>query len=221
MSITEVLIKEYGPIQSAKFKEATKMQDLIDQRRKVLLTKLIDKSLVNELRLGQAPEAHARLYAHITKQEELLKEQTAKKNNNNWVFITVSPKDEIPLGTFVKKMEKLAERSMFLKYTYVFEQRGDSLTTLGKGVHCHMIVKRNLNYKPNKVIRNVLNTTKSIASPKSVDIQFIGDEFKRDKLNYILGRKTGEGKQKKQDFDKIFRRKYNLASVYKTGCRVK
>jgi len=213
MNIAEILVgKEYT-------RESVDMQNLLDTRRKVLLTKLIDKSLINDLRLGRAPAMHKNLFDLVQRQEQEIKKLTAQKNHNGYVWITISPKECVGLSLFRKKIEKLASRKMFLSHTYVYEQRGDSMDTLGKGLHAHMLCKRNLDYKPNKIVRNVLNTTKSIADSKAVDIQFVGEDFRKDKVEYMLGKKTGAGKEKKQDFDKIFRKKNNLKAFYR--CRVK
>ena len=81
------------------------------------------------------------------------------------------------------------------------------------------LTKRNLNYKPCKVAVCVRNTCKSLVSnPKCnnlVNVQFCGENWAEDKKEYILGKKKGEGKDIKQDFDKIWREKNNLKEYYK------
>ena len=89
----------------------------------------------------------------------------------------------------------------------------------GKGFHCHLLCKRNLNYKPFRVSQCIQNTCKDlIKNPKDnklLNIQHIGEDFAADKIIYMLEQKTGEGKDQKQLIDKIFREKNNLNIVYK------
>ena len=62
--------------------------------------------------------------------------KTAKAHNNLFLFITVNPKPDIPFDKFMTKMEKLANRNIFTTALYVFEQRGVTTESAGKGFHC-------------------------------------------------------------------------------------
>lgn len=148
-----------------------------------------------------------------------LKVKTAKAHNNLYVWITINPKPGVPFLKFFQKMEKLVKRNIFTDYFYVYEQRGDCMENLGKGFHAHILATRNLNYKPSKVARNVRNSCKQIVgdikSNNQVNIQFIGEEYAADKKEYITGmNKTGEGKDKKQMMDIIWRQKNSLKLYY-------
>lgn len=151
------------------------------------------------------------------KNEMLL--SAAKRNNNLYCWITINPKPDIDFETFRKKVDKLVNRKMFTDYCYVYEQRGSNEDELGKGFHTHILATRLTKYKPNKVARNIRNTCKNLVGDSSnnnqVNIQFIGEEYAADKKEYILGKnKTGEGKDKKQDMDVIWRKKNNLNEYY-------
>lgn len=146
-----------------------------------------------------------------------LKENIAKDHNNGYCFITINPSPEITLTQLQEKVEKFVKRNMFDKYRYVYEQRGSTEENMGHGFHAHILLKRNLNYKPSKISVNTKNTFKGITqvdNPQILNIQHIGEDFAKDKDEYIDGVKTGEGKDKKQQIDKIFRKKNNLESVY-------
>ena len=145
------------------------------------------------------------------------KELVAKEHNNLYCFITINPKKEIDLGTFREKIEKFVNRNMFQGYKYVLEQRGATEQEAGKGFHAHILLKRNLDYKPSKVSGNTKNSFKGITNvdnPQILNIQHIGEEFAKDKDEYIDGVKTGEGKDEKQIIDKFWRKQHNLESVY-------
>ncbi len=146
-----------------------------------------------------------------------LKEKTAKEHNNAFVFITINPNDTTTLTQLQEKVEKFVNRNMFSAYRYVYEQRGSTEKDMGHGFHAHILLKRNLDYKPSKIALNTKNTFKGITNvdnPKILNIQHIGHDFAQDKDEYMTGVKTGEGKDKKQEIDKIFRKKNNLESVY-------
>lgn len=146
-----------------------------------------------------------------------LKENIAKDHNNGYCFITINPSPEITLTQLQEKVEKFVKRNMFDKYRYVYEQRGSTEENMGHGFHAHILLKRNLNYKPSKISVNTKNTFKGITqvdNPQILNIQHIGEDFAKDKDEYIDGVKTGEGKDQKQAIDKIFRQKNNLESIY-------
>lgn len=150
-----------------------------------------------------------------------LKEETARDNHNSHVWITVSPKPTVSFIEFRKVVEKLVKRKLFSKYCYTYEQRGKSDSECGKGFHVHILGKRNLNYKPNKVITHIKNTLKNICEvEKCCRIQIIGEDFAKDKMEYMLGKKTGgedcdaEDKQLKQQYDIKWREAEELLEYY-------
>jgi len=147
-----------------------------------------------------------------------LKVKTAKAHNNLYCWITINPKPTVPFSKFFEKVQKMVKRSIFTDALYVYEQRGVDMETLGQGFHTHILAKRNLNYKPSKVAKNVRNSCKqlvgNINSNNQVNIQFIGEEYAADKTEYILGAKTGDGKDIKQQMDIIWRKKNNLNVYY-------
>jgi len=156
---------------------------------------------------------------------EQLKEQTAKEHNNGYLFITINPKTLRKSGHLleedVKKFEKLIlkfiNRNFIEEAWAVIEQRGTTEEDAGQGYHGHIELKRSLNYRPSDIIKGAKNTFKSLCDTKNphlLNCQIHGEDFHKDKLEYIEGVKTGEGKDKKQEIDKTFRKKYNLQIVY-------
>jgi hypothetical protein len=148
---------------------------------------------------------------------EIIREQSAVKHNNLYLWLTVSPKKDVGFDLFKCKVEKAVTRRMFKSYLYVFEQRGKDESTMGQGFHAHILLKRNLDYKPCKIITNIKNTFKEITLVNNGEIfnwHWCPSDFKADKVEYITGLKTDEGKDEKQIMDSIWREQNNLATFY-------
>jgi len=153
--------------------------------------------------------------------KDKLKEQMAKDHNNGYLFITINPKGEVEpynkLHKFEKLILKFINRNFIEEAWAVIEQRGTTEEYAGTGYHAHIELRRNLNYRPSDIIKGAKNTFKSLCDTKNpalLNCQIHGEDFHKDKLEYIEGVKTGEGKDEKQEIDKIFRKNYNLQTVY-------
>ena len=128
-----------------------------------------EKTLIKKvLKMEYDTESLGEKYIKIRKYEKELiskkKEMTAVEHNNGYCFITISPKATVELAKFKKQVEKAVARNMFESYLYVYEQRGKTIEEKGKGFHAHILVKRNLNYKPSKVVSNLQNTFKDMTN---------------------------------------------------------
>lgn len=198
------------------------------QARREIRNQMMRKIIKNEITLGKEDKFMTDMHNMLEEQKQQLKERTARKNNNSYLWVTVNPKPDVDLETFKSVVEKLVKKTCIDDYLYVYEQRGtteDEYSSdndedyLGKGFHSHILIKRNLNYKPCKLITNIKNTCKHIVgnvnNNNQLNMQIIGEEFAEDKKTYILGKqKTGEGKFIKQAMDEIWRKKYNLKQYY-------
>jgi hypothetical protein len=184
--------------------------------------KEFDKSLIRKImKMEYETESLGEKYIKIKEYEKELRTKkqdlTAKEHNNGFCFITISPKESVSLANFKKTVEKAVARNMFTSYLYVYEQRGKNTDEKGKGFHAHILVKRNLNYKPSKVANNLKNTFKdmtNVNNPQLLNIQHIGNDFAKDKVEYITSLKTDEGKDVKQEIDVIWRQAEDLLPFY-------
>lgn len=170
----------------------------------------------------------------LKEREHTLRKQLQKKiardNNNGYLWVTINPCiKKTTLEKFVKKVDVIAKRKCFIDYIYVFEQRATKIINIGNGYHAHLLLKRNLKYKPCKCRENLQSSCKKLMpnpkNPQTLDIQIIGEEFARDKLDYILGIKTGEksdGQKKSiaQKLDKKWRKQEKLAEYYGEMARI-
>lgn len=177
---------------------------------KLLINKYYEMlSLQNDL--GLLPQLHI-----VNKGIKLLKELKSSNNNNLWLWLTVNPKPKTCMIKFFHLLNKFANRKQFTDYYYVIEQRGKTMKTLGDGFHSHLLLKRNINYKPSVIIKNSKNTFKNITNINNNEIFFYKwcpSNFLADKINYMTEDKGGE-KTIKQQYDISFRKKYNLLSLY-------
>lgn len=147
-----------------------------------------------------------------------LREEQAKRLGTLWLWITVSPNPSVKFLDFKKKIDQTANRKMFSNFYYTFEQRASTIQELGKGFHSHMLLKRDMKYKQNKVIKNLKNSFKNITNTDNHQIfnfHWCPEEYLTDKIEYMSGTKTGKDKDKKQLMDIVFRQKNNLKEYYK------
>jgi len=149
-----------------------------------------------------------------------LAEAKANSRGQLWLWLTVNPEEKKPTYNFFKfkdSVQSFLERSCFTKAALVFEQRGDTPSSCGSGVHIHCLLKRNLNYSPQKFLQCLkssfnkwCNTNKNYAFyPKWINSKYI-----QDKIDYITSVKTGENKEVKQQFDCQFRNYNCLEPIY-------
>ena len=151
------------------------------------------------------------------------------KYENYFLTITTTPdKDK---QQFITQIQKLFGCSVIDKGYLVFEQRGDSMDTVGNGLHAHILAFRdNKKYNHSKFTNRLLGmlvklginkTYKSVkglllkASKKSSTFSYqnIKNETVDKKIAYINGDKN-EDKLEKVKFDEIFRKKFDLQKIY-------
>lgn len=162
------------------------------------------------------------------KTELLLKKVSKTKFKNYFLTITTTPKTD--KFKFINGIKKLFDNAVIDRGYMVFEQRGETLTEIGKGLHAHLLLFRNDKYNNSKFTNRLLGqlikleinpTYKSVKqllkmanltnSPFSY--QNIKDETVSQKLAYIQGNKNDE-KLLKVEMDSEFRKKYNLQNIY-------
>ncbi len=142
----------------------------------------------------------------------------AKNMGTLYLWLTISPDEKkTTLEKFVSKLHQVSQRKMIKEFYYVIEQRGKEENEIGKGYHAHMLLERSIDYRQDKFIKNLKNSFKTMTNTEDFHLfnfYFIPDEFYDDKIEYMLGTKTGEEKDLKQKIDVLFRQKYNLSTYY-------
>ncbi len=206
-----------SPLDEVKYKSWKDKKRLIDASLENFTKRKVEGIIKMKYDAETLGEKWTKVKEYEKKTRMELKEAVAKEHNNGYVFVTINPNNDCTLQKFETLVDKFAKRNMFKSYRYVFEQRGTTEETAGKGLHAHILLKRNLDYKPCLVTKNSKNTFKNIAkvdNPAILNIQHIGADFAKDKDEYMTQVKDDEIKAEKQVIDKFFRNKMNLKHVY-------
>ncbi len=177
--------------------------------KKSIIRDIVDK----EYRMGLYPELEA-----FRLRLESLHISTASAKNNLWAFITINPKPDIKLKHFIKQVFKYLKRNIIKNYLMVFEQRGDSLKSIGQGFHSHILVERNLRCKTraDKFFSFSSNTFKKVCNTKIKNCfyaYYISSVQMEEKRKYLMGHKHDE-KLNKVKMDKIWRQAEQLEPYY-------
>lgn len=143
--------------------------------------------------------------------------RAAIKEEPEIYWVTVNPKPEAQLDLIMKCIHNFCARKAVKDYHYSFEQRGETLSECGKGIHCHILLK--WDKRQNKYVKQFLiESCKRIVGSHSssiLNIRRITSNVYQDKLDYLHGKKWDKEKDDKIKIDKIFREKNNIFDIYK------
>lgn len=144
------------------------------------------------------------------------------KISGKWFFITLRPekKHEHRFNDFKQEVMEYLKRTMFIDWTMVFEQKGETEETLGEGYHCHILSRCADWATKQKMINDTKSTWKKWLNGDVPDafVQIDKVETTTDhdnKIKYMSGDKADEWKQKAVEMDILFREKYHLEKLYK------
>lgn len=148
------------------------------------------------------------------------------------VVYKLLPREEIIECTnhrLMKKALKFANSAMFSDYLFVMEQRESEFNAKRAycGQHFHFLVRRTKKYPPSQVDRNTRRVWKDLCdttkTPKQqrtpCHIVQCPAEYFNDKVEYMVGKKTGkkkngEDKATIQAVDKTFRKHFKFKDLY-------
>jgi len=143
---------------------------------------------------------------HYTGESAVSKTQT--------YFVTVNPKDDVELSTFVSDVSKYVDQKHVVSAEYVFEQRGSVEVDAGQGMHVHALVTTSTNQADFKK-RTHAKFARLCGNEKHIHISPVRPEWMEDKREYMRGKKNGEGKDVKVGIDQIWRLREKLEPYYK------
>lgn len=183
----------------------------------VIETKL--RSYYNaQFELGTLGKAATVIRDELRASKEQLRQKLAEEHNNSFMFFTINPKPSVKLEDFLSLLKKSSTKTCFSDYLYVVEQRGNNSATAGTGFHAHMLVRRNLNYKPSKLKSRMMDTFKktcNVFDDRLFNVKYCNTEWANDKVKYMThGGKTGDGKDIKQDIDVWWRAKHKIPKFF-------
>lgn len=207
--------------------ENLELQQFIKLKMMNANTKALDKVMQryyeNILRMEIELGIGSQVLIDLHKKQTQLREELLAKDDAQLppiMFVTISPRYEIPVEKLKIIMAKLIRKKWIEKYIYVFEQRGETEEDI-HGTHIHLLIHRK-GKRASQVIREITNSVKHITDvlcDKIFNIRFVkeDDDNVARVLNYITGKKADESKHKKQEIDKIYRQKYGLKDFYQNG----
>ena len=149
-----------------------------------------------------------------------LKKTADIQQNSRYIWITINPNPQIVLLDFIAKMNKLMSKKWITNYLYVYEQRGENLSELGKGFHFHLILEKPKTKAYTHIVREIANSANSVCDSSNFNFfccKAMSDEEKERKIIYITGIKADTAKHLKQSMDVIWRKNNNLLSHYNIG----
>lgn len=122
----------------------------------------------------------------------------------------------------LKKAHKYASSAMFEDYIFVFEQRESEFcpAKIFVGQHFHFLLKRNRSYCHSQIVRNTKNVWRkycNVDNSEILNIHKCPEKFVKDKIQYCLGEKTGDGKDKKVAVDQQFRDRFEIKKLYRNS----
>ena len=169
---------------------------------------------------------------------EANKIEDAKVENsaNYYCWMTLNFKDGTKIDD-IKKVMKLIENKKWLQNNliYVYEQTGETLETMGKHPHIHLLFKRN-GKRPQQAINEIKNsifgkghTNESLMTKQNFECSnpaynmwkprycSIDDEkvdFYYEKVKYMLGIKYDESKLENVKMNPFWRKQKELKNIY-------
>lgn len=173
---------------------------------------------------GQADDVLPFL-VHKRELEKDIKDKEDKKFKTDFIFLTVNPRSNVLLSDFVNICHKCVNKSYIKQFLYVIEQRGESEDELGKGFHAHFLINKG-DYRPSHFNRDFASNFKKVCDVDNMhcfNVQLCKPQDVPKRQNYITSIKDDVAKHTKQQFDKIFRKKYAIkdyyGELYKDDCQ--
>lgn len=225
----EKLIEGTAGFQKITFGEDTFMMPYDDDVKKTNWNTLKD-----ECKLAAVKKVFTKIYADKILQEirdnefsdveilDIYHQYRLKESNKlgNVLFVTINPRPDINFDDFKIICDKYVGKKWIQSCIYVFEQRGKTIEELGKGFHCHMLLWRQPDKRPNQVISESKKHFAKICeteNPSILNIKNCKEEDIQKRKKYMLEDKSVRDdptKEVKQDMDVKWRQLLNIGSYY-------
>jgi len=137
-----------------------------------------------------------------------------------WYFLTIRPPHDTKFDKFKADIEQYVERWAYKwdECIYVYEQKGEDMTSLGHGFHVHMrICTTTLNYYPSHILRDCIRMFSYIA-PNCIKLEKIVSLQRT--IEYMNGDKNDDTKKAACLMDKEWRNANGLPSEVKYKTRL-
>lgn len=174
-----------------------------------------DINTVCDLLESEYGDAMQRLAVIVSKRQQEVKKLT---NKIMAYFITIRPSDKVSINDLMSIIEKLIKRKCFIKGVYSFEQKGMSPSTLGEGIHCHMVAHMTQRSK-GEVLRDITSTFKpwidnGLITTNNIDVRTTYNPEEIVK-NYLIEYRSDDGhKEPTKVWDDQWRREAGVNPLY-------
>lgn len=161
--------------------------------------------------------------------QDLAKSKQGSKSKLIWLTINIAPENftddcnypEVQMPNLMRQIAKYANSKMFQSYIYAVEQREKTFDPSKNyvGQHVHLLLLRHHTYCHSQVARNSKNTWKywcDTENEKVFNFHKCPQDYAQDKIDYILGKKTGDGKSDKVLIDSQWRKHHNVEKFYES-----
>ena len=133
-----------------------------------------------------------------------------KAKEQHYYFLTINPK-ECEVNDLLKITELIMKRSWVKMYSYVYEQRGETIKDKGIGKHIHMIIDKSI--RKSQALVSIHSAIKNYCTRENIDIREMTKNGKLIRENYMRGNKT-DVKLQSVEIDKLWRKENNLEAIY-------
>jgi len=157
-------------------------------------------------------------YEEIETLKQISRENKISLDPKYALFITINPKinDLSGYQELNKRVEKCVAKYWITDYAYCYEQRSTD-PNLITGLHTHILLTRG-SHKPSHCEREIQSTFLSLCgNAKHINIQYKKKDWIKDKISYMLGDKTGDGKDLKTPIDTIMRETLGIEKIKHSG----
>lgn len=144
-----------------------------------------------------------------------------EKLTGTWFWITLRPRDEDKdrFTDFMIQTFAYLEREMFINWKMTFEQKGETMETLGTGYHCHIIANLKDRYHLKRVIKDTKSTWDKwfggyVPDPFVKAIKMVTKKDVEIKTLYISGHKGAKHKKVAMELDPIWRKNISIKDEY-------
>lgn len=140
----------------------------------------------------------------------------SKEAAERWYMLSVRP----PEGTNIRTLKYAVEgfvkawSSGWAEWEYAFEQKGETVDELGRGLHVHMVLRvSKANYYPSHILRDAKRAFPFVAA-NCIQVDTLNNVARAKE--YIRGGKE-EKKQGAAAMDRVWRQREGLQELYESG----
>lgn len=147
--------------------------------------------------------------------KKIAEEEGLTNRHNRTYFITIRPDEtKISFIEFYKDIQKLVNRKCFINFKLSFEQKGNTMETMGKGFHVHIIAHMTYRSK-GEVLEKLYNSVKNYVAYNCFDVRTLyTHEDVKNVEEYITDYKSDDDhKIATKECDELWRKQLTIQHI--------